>query len=165
MRALSRGFTLVELIVVMLLVAVIGAVATTRWSASDATAPYQAYALARDLEHMQMLAMSWDQSLRLSVPAGGNSYSIVCSSGSATAPCAGAGAITNPATSAAYSVTLQDGVTLPGPASVDIDHLGHPVSSAGALLNADQVFVLTGGGQTWSVRLKPVTGFVAVTTP
>lgn len=156
----AKGFTLIELVMVMVMLGVLAAVAASRWSATDATVGYQADLLARNIRHMQILAMSWGQSLRLSVAS--PTYSVSCASGSVVAPCNGASAIIDPATGKAFTETLSNGVTLAG-AATDIDSLGRPAS--GGLLTVNRVYTLTAGAQTWSVTVSPITGFVAVSTP
>ena len=47
----ERGFTFVELVVVLVIAGVVAAVPASRWSA---TAPYQGELLARSLRHMEM---------------------------------------------------------------------------------------------------------------
>jgi len=156
---LSAGFTLVEMVVVMLLAAILVAVTATRWDATDATAPSQADLLARNIRHMQMLAMSWGQGLRLT--AAGTSYSVACVTAGA-APC-NASPVIDPATGQAFSVILENNVTLAG-GPTSIDTLGRPVNGA-ALITTNTTYTLTAGTSTWSVVVRPITGFVTVSSP
>lgn len=158
----AKGFTMIELIMVMVILGALVAVTATRWNATDATAGYQADLMARNIRHMQMLAMSWGQSLRLSVSAG-TTYSVTCITASATVPCTAGGSVIDPATGNAFSETLANNVTLAG-ATIDIDSLGRPVSG-GALLTVNRVYTLTAGAQTWSVTVAPLTGFTTVSSP
>ena len=154
------GFTLLELIATMLILSVLAVTVSMRWGATDATIPYQADLLARNIRHTQMLAMTWGQSLHIN--GAGAGYTVTCVTGTPTPPC-NLSPVTDPATGSAFSVTLSNNVAVSA-TSVDIDSLGRPVS-AGALLTTTRVFTLSGAGQTWSVRVAPITGFVSVTSP
>ena len=156
------GFTLIELIATMLILSVVAVTVSMRWGASDATISYQADLLARNLRHVQMLAMTWGQSLRMT--GAGASYSVVCVAASPSPPCnTSPGPVIDPATGNAFTVTLSNNITVSATA-VDIDSLGRPLS-AGALLTTARVFTLSGAGQTWSVTVAPITGFVSVSSP
>lgn len=151
---------MIELIMVLIVLGVLVAVTASRWNATDATAGYQADLLARNIRHMQILAMSWGQPLRLTVAS--PTYSVSCVTASTTAPC-NASPVIDPAAGNAFSETLANNVTLAGVA-IDIDSLGRPVSG-GALLTANRVYTLTAGAQTWSVTVAPLTGFTTVSSP
>jgi prepilin-type N-terminal cleavage/methylation domain-containing protein len=152
---LSAGFTLVEMVVVMLLAAILVAVTATRWDATDATAPSQADLLARNIRHMQMLAMSWGQSLSLT--AAGSSYSVACVT-TGVAPC-NVSPVIDPASGQAFSVTLSNGVTI-GAASTTIDSMGRPVP-----VTTSTTYTLNAGASTWTVSVAPLTGFTTVSSP
>lgn len=152
----ANGFTLIELIMVMVVLGVLAAIAASRWSAADATAGYQADLLARNIRHMQILAMSWGQPLRLTVAS--PTYTVSCVTSGATPPC-NASPVIDPATGSPFSETLSNGVTLAG-AAATIDSLGRPVPVTTAT-----TYTLTAGAQTWSVNVAPLTGFTTVSTP
>jgi type II secretory pathway pseudopilin PulG len=147
------------MVVVMLLAAILVAVTATRWDATDATAPSQADLLARNIRHIQMLAMSWGQSLRLTVT--GSGYSVACVTAGA-APC-NASPVIDPASGQAFSVTLSNNVTLSG-SPINIDTLGRPVSGS-TPITTNTTYTLTAGTSTWSVAVSPITGFVTVSSP
>lgn len=157
------GFTLIELTMVIVIVSVFGAVAVARYhQPTEITASIEADHLARDIRHMQRLAMTWGQTLRLT-PAGA-SYSVSCVTVSATPPCnvspVNDPAVTDDAGNPAFTRTLKESVTVAG-AALDIDALGRPVAG-GALLNGDTVYTLTGGVETSTVTVARLTGFVSV---
>jgi MSHA pilin protein MshC len=153
-----NGFTLIELTIVLVLVGVIAVVAVPRFQPAESTAAMQADRLARDLRHMQMLAITWGVPLRLNAAAA--AYSVSCVSGP-TPPCNGVATITDPATNTPFNVSLQNGVTV-GATTLNVDILGRPITGAGALLTAGTVFALTGGSKTPSVTMSPLTGFITV---
>jgi prepilin-type N-terminal cleavage/methylation domain-containing protein len=156
-----RGFTLIELTMVMVVVAVLGVVAMSRLANTETSVTVEADHLARDIRHMQMLALTWGQTLRLTFPAA-NQYRVVCASGSATPPCNGAGAVTDPADSAAFDRPLAPGVTVTG-AALDLDGLGRPVAG-GVLITTvpARSFTLSGGAESSTVNVERLTGFVDV---
>lgn len=162
-----RGFSIIELVVVMVLLGVLSAVAALRWNARDATAPQQAELLARNLRHAQMLAMTWNTQLRVLTTATG--YSVACVP---PAPAACGGTVTptpfiDPAAGRPFNVQLEHGVTLAliGGAAPNFDRLGRPTANNGALLTTARTLRLSAGGQTWSVQVAPITGFVTISTP
>lgn len=157
------GFTLIELVMVMVAVSTLGVVMLTRYHDPAETAvSVEADRLARDIRHMQMLAMTWGQTLRLT-PAGA-SYSVSCVTASATPPCNASPvndpAVTDSTGNPAFIRTLEAGITVAG-AALDIDALGRPVAG-GALLNGDTTYTLTGGSQSSTVTVARLTGFVSV---
>jgi prepilin-type N-terminal cleavage/methylation domain-containing protein len=159
-----RGFTLIELVMVIVVVSILGVVVLTRHhEPAETTVSIEADHLARDIRHMQTLAMTWGQTLRLT-PAGA-SYSVTCASGSVTPPCNGVApvndpAVTDPTGNSAFIRTLENSVTVAG-AALDIDALGRPVAG-GALLVGNTTYTLTGGTETSTVTVAQLTGFVTV---
>lgn len=143
----QQGFTLIELIVVMLVMAVLAAYVGTRWSFGDATVSAQAEQLARDLRHTQMLAMQQGRTLRLEATGGG--YRVTD----------GASVILDPATQEDFIQALDSGVSLSG-GPVEFDSMGRPVSG-GSLAGAAVSFSLSGSSDTAAVSVAPVTGFVS----
>jgi prepilin-type N-terminal cleavage/methylation domain-containing protein len=159
-----RGFTLIELVMVIVVVSILGVVVLTRYHEPAETAvSIEADRLGRDIRHVQLLAMTWGQTLRLTMA--GTSYGVTCASGSATPPCNGAlpvndPAITDQSGNPAFTRTLQSGITVAG-AALDLDALGRPVSG-GVLINGDTTYTLTGGSETSTVTAARLTGFVSV---
>ncbi len=159
-RTRAAGFTLLELIATLLILAVLAVTVSMRWGATDSTVAYQADLLARNLRHVQMLAMTWGHSLH--VTGAGTFYMVVCVTGTPTPPC-NASPVIDPATGSPLSVTLSNNVAVSA-STVEFDSLGRPVN-AGLLLTAARVFTLSGAAQTWSVAVAPITGFVSVSSP
>ena len=148
---LSAGFSLVELIMVIVLVSVLSvyAVVSTPTSA-EATLSDQADLLARNLRHTQTLAMTWGRPLRFT-PAGAT-YSVSCVT-AGTAPC-NVTPVIDPATNQSFSVSLSFGATVAGP-TIDFGTKGQP--SAGG------TFTLSATGATnRTVTLSALTGLTSV---
>jgi prepilin-type N-terminal cleavage/methylation domain-containing protein len=148
----ADGFTLIELVAVMVILATLGAVALPRFAHNDATVPAQADQLGRAIRHAQAMAMSQGQAFTVDIQSF-TSYAIT--DGITATP------VRDPA-GEEQSYTLINAVTLAGN-DVKFDSLGRPLNGA-ALASTAQSWTLTGtGGNTASVRLQPVTGFVSVT--
>jgi prepilin-type N-terminal cleavage/methylation domain-containing protein len=141
------GFTLVELIAVMVVMATLSVLLLPRFSHHEATEPAQADQLGRMLRHAQALAMSQGRALTLKVISP-TAYAITD----------GVSPIRDPA-GELQSYSLQDGVLITAGADIKFDSLGRPVSGA-SLITSPQTWTLSGGA---SVTLQPVTGFVTVT--
>lgn len=152
----TRGFTLIELVMIVVIASVFGAVAVARHQPAEMTVSIEADHLARDIRHMQMLAMTWGQSLRLTTA--GASYNVSCVT-PGPAPC-NLAQVVDPATAVAFNRPLESNVTVAG-ATLDIDALGRPLTG-GALLTVNTIYTLTGGTETSTVTVFPLTGFVTV---
>lgn len=145
----QRGFTLLELVMVIIIIGVLAAVAVPRWPQGNATVHTQAAQVARDLRHVQMLAMS--QGRTLSFESLGGGYRCVD---------AGGAVIDDPAAQQPFTLTLSDGVSLSA-GSVSFDSLGRPVSG-GNPIAAEIIYTVAGASQSATLTVSPVTGFVTV---
>lgn len=120
-----------------------------------AIALQQAERLRNDLRHVQMLAVTWNQALR--VTAAANSYSVGCVTAGAS-PC-DVSPVIDPANGRPYLVTLEAGLSLAGPGfALDLDALGRPKNGA-ALITSNATFTVSGGSVSRSVTVAPLTGF------
>lgn len=151
----TGGFSLIELAVVLVFLAVFTVFGLVRFQPAEATLPTQADRLARDIRHMQALALAQGQ--RLQLVASGLAYR-VCPA--AATPCDPANAIVDPARGAPFDVALENGVSVSATTLV-MDSLGRPLSG-GALSAVDVAFTLSGGAQTSAVTVSRLTGFVSV---
>jgi prepilin-type N-terminal cleavage/methylation domain-containing protein len=157
-RGQFAGWSLIELSVVLVIVAVVVFFAVRSYQPQDALALQQAERLRNDLRNVQMLAITWNQALR--VTAAANNYSIGCVAAGA-APC-NVNPVINPANSQAYLVNLEPGLTLAGPGfALDLDALGRPKNGAN-LIAANATYTITGGSSPRTVVVVPLTGFVSV---
>ncbi len=147
----SGGFTLIELVMVMVILATLGAVALPRLAHNDTTVPAHADQLGRVIRHAQAMAMSQGRSLTVDIQSA-STYAITD------------GATTTPVRDAAGEeqiYTLINAVTLAGP-DVTFDSLGRPLDGV-ALGNTVQSWTVTGtGDNTVRVSIQPLTGFVSV---
>lgn len=147
----SAGFTLIELVIVMLLISILAVYAAVSTPTNaQATISEQAHLLARNLRHTQTLAMTWGRALRFT-PVGGG-YSVSCVT-AGTAPC-NTSPVTDPATGQPFTVTLDFGATLAG-ATVDFSTRGQPSAGGSFTLSAT-------GATNRIITVSALTGFVAV---
>ena len=142
----SAGFTLVELIAVMIIMTALSALLLPRFLHREATEPAQADQLARTLRHAQALAMGQGRALTFDVVSP-SSYAITD----------GGAPIRDPA-GQLQSFNLSNGVLIASGGDLSFDSLGRPISG-GSLLSGAQTWSLGGGA---SVTLQPLTGFVTV---
>ena len=155
----QRGFSLVELVAVIVLTAILAAGAAITLQPRGGTAPYQAERLAQDLRHTQALAMSWGAAIRLT--AAGGSYSVRCVTLTGTPPCSN-NPVIDPATGSAFTVALQDGASFSAGGSITFDSFGVPLNGANPAA-ADQTLQLGDGTVTASVTVAALSGFVSST--
>ena len=145
----QHGFTLIELVMVLVIVGVLAALAAPRLSLTDSSVHAQAAQVASDIRHVQMLAMTQGRTLTLQTLGG--SYRCTDSGGIV---------ISDPATRQPFNLTFANGVSVTA-GSVSFDSLGRPVS--GGTLRATAVnFTVSGGAQSAAISVSPVTGFVTV---
>jgi MSHA pilin protein MshC len=165
--AACAGWTLTELVIVVSVASIMTTIVVVRsLPPKQPQATLQAERLRDDLRHMQLLAMTWDQSLRLTVTAAAGPnparYSVSCVTAGA-APC-NTSPVLDPRGSGAFQVDLETGLDLGlmvgagASATLDMDSLGRPRLGA-ALISANATFTISGGGVTRTAVLQPLTGF------
>ena len=153
MRRQVQGFTLIELIMVMVVLGVVAAVATMRMSGTGLNVSAQAEQLASDIRYTQSLAMGRGQRFRINFTAG--TYQITDMSSVAQV---------HPGTGLTAAVSLGSTV-LSGyspPNYLAFDSLGVPFTDPTTALAAPMVLTLTGGGEAYTLRVVPQTGRVQV---
>jgi MSHA pilin protein MshC len=155
---LRNGFTMVELVIVMLIIGILSTVVALQFGAQGKhSVTVQADQFRRDLSHLQLIAISQSKRLKLSTASGGYTVAVCTSSA-----CGATTALTDPATGAAFSVTLSDGVALAPVgstlANLDFDSLGRP-QSGGSLVTVTQTYRFSVTGRLVDVSVLPITGF------
>jgi len=150
LRGLQDGFTLIELIIVIVVLGVMSAVVMMRGvSPAAMTVPSQAQTLASDIRHVQAAAMSLGKRMRITFASTG--YVVSCVN--PVSPCP-----------PAFTVVLQNKVTLSPTGTLDFDSLGQPWTSAGiatATSSYSLAATTAAGGDTKTVSVAALTGFVA----
>ncbi len=153
LNSCGAGFSLIELVSVIVILATIAALAAPRFVHHDATVPAQADQLGRIIRHAQALAMSQGRPLTVDVQS---ATSYVITDGATPTP----STIRDPS-GQLQAFSLQNGVTLSG-ADLEFDSLGRPISGSNLVTNTLN-WTLNGGSNTATVSVQAVTGFVSVT--
>jgi prepilin-type N-terminal cleavage/methylation domain-containing protein len=150
----EAGFTLVELVIVIITIGVISAYAMVMNGSSGAYAvASQAESLASDLRHAQSLAHTWGRSLRVTINAGVNgTYSVSCVT-AGNYPC-NSSPVIDPSTGTAFARGLENSAVLAGPATIDFDSFGMPSAAAS--------FSVTYESAVKTISLLAITGLVSV---
>ena len=152
----SRGFTLVELVVVILLLAILAFTAIPRNPGKSINLPGQAHQLAADIRYVQSLSMTRGQRYCFNLTGTGYRFTTAAST------CTTAVAHSTGST----SVITLDGVSLSWTnlpnAYVIFSGEGVPYTAAAASLGSDAVITLAGDGGPKTVTISPVTGRVVV---
>lgn len=161
---MNRGFTLVELVVVIL---VVGILAVSIWSRTSSreelTLQARADQLASDIRYAQTLAMTTGTRHCLTLlPVSGPPYSgYALFSGSTCAT-----SVAHPADLTAPISLCFSGTCVSAPALtndyVQFDGLGTPYSASATALNANAVLTISDGGGSKSITISPQTGRVIV---
>jgi prepilin-type N-terminal cleavage/methylation domain-containing protein len=164
---LSSGWTLIELVVVLAVLAIITYFGVRSFQPKEAIALQQAERLRNDLRHVQMLALTWGRPLRLTAAA--TSYQVCCLDAAMTAclptppvppgPCTVPDPVVDPATGRPFLVALESGLTL-GLATLDFDALGRPWNGGAPLPGpGPATFNINGASAARTVLVAPLTGF------
>jgi len=152
---------------VLVVLAILAYFVVRSFQPKEAEALQQAERLRNDLRHIQMMALTWNRALRLTVAAG--SYQVCCLDPAMGAcvidpappppsPCT-ADPVIDPATGRPFTVALEAGLALAGPAfPLNFDSLGRPRNGA-ALIAGNANFDITGAGTVRTVVVAPITGF------
>lgn len=151
----AAGFTLVELVLTLLLVSVLAVSAVVSWPGPTINLRAEADRLADDIRYAQSLATTRAPRYRINFAS--DRYWLSSRDGATV--------VAHPVIGNA-SVQLSTGITLTAsPSFLVFDDEGVPYVDAalpGTPLASDAVLVLSGGGETRSVRVSPETGRVIV---
>ena len=161
-RMRERGFTLTELIVVLVLAGIILAIVLPRFSQNTIELTGQAEQVARDVRYAQTLSMTRGAALgsqgRYCIFFTATGYQLRNNANSYATPCTAA--VAHPATGSTAAIVLA-GSTAVSPANltgayIEFDTKGQPTNFTAPASNATITLTATGGSRT--VVVNPVTG-------
>ncbi len=165
----QTGFTMMELIVVILLLSIIAAYAASRWS-SGVTPSAQAQQLAADIRFTQSLAMTHNQTYVITfTPATTpDSYNIATQAtpGTPLPSLVTGNTSTSFVSNTAFGVITINGVTTNQQIFFDdfgIPYAAYTSSTVNTPLSSVATIKITSGGSTRTISISPTTGFVTVT--
>lgn len=155
----QRGFTMIELIIVVIIAAILAVMIYARFPNKTSNVYAQAELLASDIRYTQMLAMSTGQRHRIVFNTTNNSYQILNSAGTAIIMPSGQ-TVTTLGSGIAFSATWSN--LLPNKL-INFDTRGVPyidTASPGTMLAASATVQLVLSGTSVNVSISPYTGRV-----
>jgi len=157
----QRGFTLLELTVVMIVIGVLAAAAVPSFNGVSGFAARGARdTVVATLRYAQQSAIAMRRNVCVSLSTTLLTVTYASSSGNAQA-CAAANALLDPSTGQAFgaaSNVLPGGATLAAASSVAFDATGRPMASVGSYLSS--VLSLSVNGAASAVTVEPESGLV-----
>ena len=154
----SQGFTLIELVLVIILLAILAVGAYLRWPGNVMNLSAQAWLLAADLNLAQSLAMTTGQRYRV-VKISANTYQVQNASGTAVRSASGNTTVT-------LNGSIQFGTLTNLPNSLmNFDGRGTPytdTATPGTPLASTAVWTFTAGGESATVSVTAETGRVTI---
>ncbi|MDD5135097.1 MAG: GspH/FimT family protein [Phycisphaerae bacterium] len=164
MKNIIPGFTLVELTIVLVIIAIIAAIAVPMYSsAASIQLKTAATLIASDLEYAKSMAVSMGQTYQIVFDTAAESYSLQDSAGAV---------ISHPVrVKQNYEIKFAlDGrlnkvdivsTTFGAGNTIKFNYLGTPLDGLGANLN-NGVIVLSAQSNTMTVKIEPVTGYITI---
>jgi len=143
----SRGFTLIELVTIILLISALAVIAYPRLSTTETQAAVFHQQLLNAARYAHQLSVQTGCDVRLDVDAAADSYALRLRSGAGGQTC-GAGAFTvavrDPVSGNAYTGSAPGGVDITGGLTTVFDALGRP-STSGVIIVAGRSITIEAG--------------------
>jgi len=151
----QHGFSLIELVMTMTLIAILSAVVMSRWSATTFDVQSAAELLVADIRYTQKISMTRGERFRINFQ--NDRYWVSTRTGTSTIP--------NPATNQAVT-RLSNSIRLSSSySSLVFDGNGAPyinTSLPGTALTGNATITLSVGSHSRTIQISPTTGRVAI---
>jgi prepilin-type N-terminal cleavage/methylation domain-containing protein len=155
----NRGFTLMEIVVVLLVMGIITAFAVGRGSSEGVEMKVRSEVFKTHLRHAQLMAMNAGEHWGIATNEGGTQYWLFDYDGTASTQ------HTLPGEDSA-TIDLSDEGTVVSPGIYSFDERGTPYFAAaggtppGTILNANQSVLVSKGGESDTFQITQYTGFI-----
>lgn len=159
-----RGFTLAELIIVLVIISIIAAIAVPMYSsAAGVQLKTAANVIASDLEYAKSMAISTGQTYQVVFDTATESYSMKNSAGAViTHPVhIGANYIVNFASDSRLNKVDIVSTTFGVGGTIKFDYLGTPYNGAGTILSNGSILIRA-EGNTMTIKIEPTTGYITI---
>jgi len=161
-KVYRSGFSLIELLIILFVIAIITAIANTKLTSSASlTLHQQSERFVNQIRHAQFLAINWGCQLALTVST--TNYTLrsnVDYSSVGKSECGNNNIVTDPSTGSAFSIDLESDVSFSVTGVLYIDSYGRPLNSDTSFATSNKSYVLSGGNDTYQVDILPLTGLV-----
>jgi prepilin-type N-terminal cleavage/methylation domain-containing protein len=155
----SQGFTLIELVMVILIAGILAVVAFFQWPGYNLNLGAKALQLQSDVRYTQALSMNSDQRYYLSINTSTNSYQILNASGTAIV-------LESGGTTATLGAGIAFGLLTNLPNKlIQFNGSGIPYTTTslpGTQLASTATIPMTTGSFTQTISITPLTGMVSI---
>ncbi|MCH8474989.1 MAG: GspH/FimT family protein [Opitutales bacterium] len=158
-RPLRQAFTLTEIIAVLVLLGVLGAVIGLHFARSPSQLITERDRLELHIRHAQIQALADTEPWKIEFMSGGTSWQLIPppdSSNTARLP----GAFDPSRSESNDTRVFVSGITVSGTSTIRFDALGRPVDNSATPLNSPLVLTLSDGTNARTLTILPETGLV-----
>ncbi len=163
MHISNRGFTLIEIIVVVVILSIVGMVVIPMMgSAAITELKAAANMVSADLEYAKSIAIAKGQIYSVQFDAGAESYRVKDQNGNTIKhPVNGVDYVVDFSADSRIDQVTISSVNFDSTNEVKFDYLGNPLNGSDGSLSSGTV-TLEAGGQTITIRVEPVTGYISI---